>query len=287
MNIRKTNLFIIFAAVLSFAVQTKCFEQQSIDELQIKWFKTSTLKDVREVYPKVVLEIVEKDASEPNFAAQIGPLTQKDLQKQLEQMLQTSGIRITDKFSATSTNSPLSLNVTVFAKVGDDTPLPTYAVFIYTEALQPTVLGRNNAIRSFSRTWPMVPTGNGTRTLLFITQDTIVKEITDEVTSQVNNFIKDYSAANPKLKINVKSTQNLIAKKNTDNMISGTVMNVPIEGGFWGLRADDGTNYDPVNLPEEYRNDGLRVYFQVKELENVAGIHMWGKIVEIIKIEKQ
>jgi hypothetical protein len=287
MNTIKTTIFVIFAVVLSIAIKTECSEQQSIDQLQINWFKTSTLKDVREVYPKVALEIVEKDASEPNFTAQIGPLTQKDLQKQLEQMLQTSGIKITNKFSATSTNSPMSLNVTVFAKARNDTPLPSYAVFIYTEALQPTVLGRNNAIRSFSRTWPMVPTGNGTRTILFSTPETIEKEVTDEVTSQVNNFIKDYSAANPKLKINVKSTQNLIAKKNTDNMISGTVMNVPIEGGFWGLRADDGTNYDPVNLPEEYRKDGLPVYFQVKELENVAGIHMWGKIVEIIKIEKQ
>ncbi|MBN1973133.1 MAG: hypothetical protein JW787_05805 [Sedimentisphaerales bacterium] len=286
MKTKKIFHLVTSAVLLTCAVLSQG-AQQSIDQRQIEWFRVSTLKDVREVYPKVGLEIVEKDVAEPNFTAKIGPLTQKDLQKHLEQILQKSGIRITNKFNATSANAPLSLNVTVFAKVRDDTPMPAYAVFVYTEALQPTVLGRNNAIRSFSRTWPMVPTGNGTRTLLFLTPETMVKEITEEVTNQVKNFIKDYSAANPNLGINVKSTQNLIAQKKPDHMISGTVIYVPIEGGFWGLRTEDGTKYDPVNLPEEYRNDGLRVYFQVKELENVAGIHMWGKIVEILKIEKQ
>jgi hypothetical protein len=65
------------------------------------------------------------------------------------------------------------------------------------------------------------------------------------------------------------------------------VINVPIEGGFWGLIAEDGTKYDPIELPVEYQIDGLKVDFQVKELEDVGGIHQWGKIVEIIKIEKQ
>ena len=49
----------------------------------------------------------------------------------------------------------------------------------------------------------MVPTGAGTRSLLFVTPDTIVKEITDVVTKQVTNFIIDFSSANPTMRIKV------------------------------------------------------------------------------------
>ena len=109
----------------------------------------------------------------------------------------------TNKFSGTSVNAPLSLNVTVFAKARDDGPLPAYAIFIYTEAMQPEILLRDNQIRSFSRTWPMVPIGGGTRALLLSTPDTIIKDVTNEVTKQVINFIIDYSAANPGKRITV------------------------------------------------------------------------------------
>ncbi len=132
-------------------------QPKDIDQLQLDWFGVSTLKDVQYVYPQVGLEIVEVNAVEPNFAPQIGPLMQKDLQSYLEQMLKQSGIKITNRFNATAVNSPLSLNVTIFAKVRNDTPLPAYAVFVYTEAVQAVALLRDNRIHSFSRTWPMVP----------------------------------------------------------------------------------------------------------------------------------
>lgn len=178
-------------------------ESQLIDQKQLEWFGVSTLKNVREVYPQVGLEIVEKNMTESNFTPQIGPLTKKDLQKHLEQLLQKSGIKTTNKFNATSAKAPLSLNVTVFARVQNDTPMPSYAVFVYTEAMQPGMLIRDNKIRSFSRTWPMVPTGDGARALLFLTPETIAEEITREVTRQVRNFIIDFSNANPDRKITV------------------------------------------------------------------------------------
>ena len=49
----------------------------------------------------------------------------------------------------------------------------------------------------------MVPTGSGTRTILFSTPETIIEEVTDEVTKQVRNFIIDFSAANPGKKITI------------------------------------------------------------------------------------
>ena len=67
---------------------------------------------------------------------------------------------------------------------------------------------------------------------------------------------------------------------------TGTVKFIDLEGGFYGILGDDGENYDPINLSQEFQEDGLRVRFEVKIREDVVSIHMWGTPVEIIKIEK-
>jgi len=72
-----------------------------------------------------------------------------------------------------------------------------------------------------------------------------------------------------------------------DNIIgTGTVVFLSFEGGFYGIKADDGRNYDPMNLPEDLRKDGLRVRFEAKELKDRASFHMWGTIVELVHIQK-
>ncbi|MEN3185539.1 MAG: hypothetical protein ABDK94_05755 [Atribacterota bacterium] len=67
--------------------------------------------------------------------------------------------------------------------------------------------------------------------------------------------------------------------------ITGTVRFVELEGGFFGVVADDGTQYEPINLPKEYYQDGLRVHLWAKIREDYASIFMWGTIIEIGKIE--
>lgn len=62
---------------------------------------------------------------------------------------------------------------------------------------------------------------------------------------------------------------------------TGTVEWVPLEGGFYGIIADDGTQYDPLNLPKEYAKDGFRIGFTAVEEQNMASIHMWGTIITI------
>ena len=62
---------------------------------------------------------------------------------------------------------------------------------------------------------------------------------------------------------------------------TGTVEWVPLEGGFYGIIADDGTQYDPLNLPKEYAQDGFRIGFKAVEEQNMASIHMWGTIITI------
>jgi len=66
---------------------------------------------------------------------------------------------------------------------------------------------------------------------------------------------------------------------------TGTVEFVELEGGFYGIVGDDGKRYDPINLDPAYQKDGLRVSFQAKIRQDMASIHMWGKIIELTKIE--
>lgn len=62
---------------------------------------------------------------------------------------------------------------------------------------------------------------------------------------------------------------------------TGTVTWVPLEGGFYGIIADDGTQYDPLNLPEKYLKDGLRIRFSAVEEPDVVSFHMWGTFITI------
>ncbi len=67
---------------------------------------------------------------------------------------------------------------------------------------------------------------------------------------------------------------------------TGTISHIDLEGGFYGLIADDGQKYFPKNLAQEFKINGLHVRFQVKILSGVATIYMWGTPVEVISIEK-
>lgn len=67
----------------------------------------------------------------------------------------------------------------------------------------------------------------------------------------------------------------------------GIIKYVSLEGGFYGIVADDGEHYDPVNLSSEFEVDGLRVYFKGKIRDNLASYRMWGTLIEIIDIRKQ
>ena len=68
---------------------------------------------------------------------------------------------------------------------------------------------------------------------------------------------------------------------------TGTIKQVGVEGGFFGIAGDDGQSYDPQNLPDDFKVDNLKVRFQLKKSENQASFHMWGIIVDVVKIEKE
>ena len=66
----------------------------------------------------------------------------------------------------------------------------------------------------------------------------------------------------------------------------GTVRYVELEGGFYGIVADEGNaRYNPTNLHADYREDGLRVRFRGVVREDVVTAQMWGKSFELIDIQ--
>jgi inhibitor of cysteine peptidase len=66
---------------------------------------------------------------------------------------------------------------------------------------------------------------------------------------------------------------------------AGTVAFVDLEGGFYGIIGDDGPNYYPLQLDDQYKVDGLRVAFEYEPVKESVTIQMWGEPVNLTFIE--
>jgi len=63
-------------------------------------------------------------------------------------------------------------------------------------------------------------------------------------------------------------------------LIAGTVNYLDLEGGFYGI-VDGKNNYDPIDLPEDFQIDGLRVFVIARISKSQTSFHMWGTIIQI------
>jgi hypothetical protein len=68
--------------------------------------------------------------------------------------------------------------------------------------------------------------------------------------------------------------------------VTGTVRHVDLEGGFYGIETDEGARLDPVNLPEEFHKDGLRIRAWIEDLPDRVSFRMWGTLVRLRDIER-
>jgi len=67
---------------------------------------------------------------------------------------------------------------------------------------------------------------------------------------------------------------------------TGTIEFIELEGGFFGIVTTEGDHYLPLNLPEEFRVDGLGVTFTARTAPDVNTIYMWGIPVSIKTMAK-
>lgn len=68
----------------------------------------------------------------------------------------------------------------------------------------------------------------------------------------------------------------------TDESLSteGTVRHLEIEGGCWAIETA-GERYEPLNLPTDLREDGLRIRFEAEVLPDVATFCQVGPAIEV------
>ena len=67
--------------------------------------------------------------------------------------------------------------------------------------------------------------------------------------------------------------------------ITGEIRRISLEGGAWIIQADDSTRYQPLNLSEDYHEDGLEVHVIAEKQPDRMGFLQIGPIVEIKSIE--
>lgn len=68
--------------------------------------------------------------------------------------------------------------------------------------------------------------------------------------------------------------------------MTGTITYINLEGGFYGIIADSGDQYFPLNLDQQFKVNNLKVRIEGKIRKNVMTTTMWGTPLEILKIER-
>ena len=63
--------------------------------------------------------------------------------------------------------------------------------------------------------------------------------------------------------------------------VDATVFQVNIEGGCWSLKTVTGQTYQPINMPDSLRRDGLPVSVRFSQRNDLVSYCMLGPMVEI------
>jgi len=64
--------------------------------------------------------------------------------------------------------------------------------------------------------------------------------------------------------------------------ITGKVVFQKIGTGCWGIIDDSGTEYRPINMPEQLKQVGAKAQVVVEEVEDDFSMFMWGTPVRIV-----
>ena len=66
--------------------------------------------------------------------------------------------------------------------------------------------------------------------------------------------------------------------------IAGVVRHLEIGGGVFAIRGQDSVTYDPTNLPDGFRKDGLRVEAVARRCDDMMSMRQVGPIVDLERI---
>jgi len=68
--------------------------------------------------------------------------------------------------------------------------------------------------------------------------------------------------------------------------IIGKIKHFSYEGGFYGIEADNGAEYKPINLTSSFKIEGLGVRARARFIKGGSFWQSWGVPIEIIEIER-
>jgi hypothetical protein len=68
--------------------------------------------------------------------------------------------------------------------------------------------------------------------------------------------------------------------------VIGTVEHFSQEGGFYGIKADDGNVYRPERLTRNFKREGMRVKAALRPRTKKLLLPAWSIPAEVIKIER-
>jgi hypothetical protein len=79
-----------------------------------------------------------------------------------------------------------------------------------------------------------------------------------------------------------------ISNNSNYNFFGGTgeIIFIDLEGGFYGIKSNDGEYYDPINLADDFKIKGLRIQFFARIRNDVLTYHMWAKVIELLFIKE-
>jgi hypothetical protein len=63
----------------------------------------------------------------------------------------------------------------------------------------------------------------------------------------------------------------------------GTVRRLDADGGFWGVRADDGRRYRLESLPPVYQKDGTRIRFTGR-VRGASDLAPWQTVLDLTEV---
>ncbi|KAB2877990.1 hypothetical protein F9K33_14725 [bacterium] len=87
----------------------------------------------------------------------------------------------------------------------------------------------------------------------------------------------------PEANIGTRESPESVQLNGDEILIKGRVQYAEIEGGFYYIAGEDGQNYDPINLEDEFKHVGIDVAFIAIVREDLASFHMFGVIIEIVR----
>ncbi len=276
MNTRSRLVFasvlsLCLAGALTLGTASKTNEDREVVKLEHREIEYSLFRpEVREAELSVLRGLKGVFVSVDELCKDIkeAGLAEKDILELVQSRLQKENVRVLSKEEVLQVRG--RPNICIVAKINKDRDSDLYAVSISLQLREDVFLERESGGHMSSCVSRQVSE------LGLCRRAELKERIKNDVARCAERFAKEFVSANSAAE----------KSEREEPMISGTVRYLEIEGGFYGLVADDGTKYNPINLPAEYKKNGLRVKFAVREKKGVVSFRMWGKIVEVVKIQK-